>query len=163
MKTSTPAVKAKDSSSSPVEFKHQEAVNRLNDQISRRAYDLFERDGRGDGQDLAHWLQAEGQVVRPIPQITESSLWYSVNVPLKDFTNGELSVGVEPTRAVIIADRADFTNGNESVSSGSVRESLYLVAHWPSEVDPATASAYVKNESLTLTVKRATPATSAAK
>jgi len=35
------------------------------------------------------------------------------------------------------------------------------VADWPSEVDPESASAYVKNDSLTLTVKRATAARAA--
>jgi Protein of unknown function (DUF2934) len=27
--------------------------------ISARAYDLWEKEGRPDGQDLAHWLEAE--------------------------------------------------------------------------------------------------------
>ena len=44
---------------------------------------------------------------------------------------------------------------NQSESSNSSSESVYFQASWPSEVDPATASAYLKNDSLTLTVKRA--------
>jgi len=32
------------------------------DAISRRAYELWEKEGRPDGCDLRHWLQAEGEL-----------------------------------------------------------------------------------------------------
>jgi hypothetical protein len=32
------------------------------DQISRRAYELWEQDGKPDGNDLRHWLQAEQEL-----------------------------------------------------------------------------------------------------
>jgi|SRR5271170_6502342 len=159
MKTSTPAVKAKETPSpEQLELKNLEAVNLLNEQISRRAYELFERGGRAEGQDLLHWVQAEEQTVRLIPEIRESSAWYTINVPLDDFDKGDVSVGVEPHRAIVIADKSQSADGNESTDSGAISNSLFLVANWPSEVDPSTASAYIKNETLTLTVKRSTPA-----
>lgn len=159
MKTSTPAVKAIETSFPvQVQIKNQEAVNLLNKQISRPAYELFEQGGSVDGQDLLHWLQAEEQTLRPIPEIRESSSWYTVNVPLKDFSKEDVSVAVEPHRAVIVADKTQPEDRNESMDSGSFRNSLFQVANWPSEVHPSTASAYIKNESLTLTVKRSTPA-----
>jgi HSP20 family molecular chaperone IbpA len=40
----------------------------------------------------------------------------------------------------------------------SSRDSFFLIAKWPKPVDPKTATAYVKNETLTLTVKRSAPA-----
>jgi hypothetical protein len=33
--------------------------------ISRRAYEIWEREGRPEGCDLRHWLQAEQEVSRP--------------------------------------------------------------------------------------------------
>jgi HSP20 family molecular chaperone IbpA len=157
MKTSTPAVKAIEASlPAQVQLKNQEAVNLLNEEISRRAYELFEQGGRADGQDRLHWLRAEEQTLRPIPEIRESSSWYTVNVPVTGFDKEDISVGVEPHRGVIVADKTRHADGNAAADSGSFRNSFFLVATWPSEVDPATASAYIKNESLTLTVKRST-------
>jgi HSP20 family molecular chaperone IbpA len=159
VKTSTPAVKAKDTSfPEQVQLKNQEVVKLLNNRIARRAYELFEQGGSVDGQDLLHWLHAEEQTLRRIPEIRESSSWYTINVLLKDFDKEDVSVAVEPHRAVIVADKTQPADGYESLDSGSFGNSLFLVANWPSEVDPSTASAYIKNESLTLTVKRSTPA-----
>ena len=32
------------------------------DQIAQRAYEIYERDGRRDGRDMDHWLQAEREL-----------------------------------------------------------------------------------------------------
>lgn len=34
----------------------------LEERIRRRAYDLWEKEGRPDGRDREHWLQAEAEV-----------------------------------------------------------------------------------------------------
>jgi hypothetical protein len=36
-----------------------------NDQIARRAYELWERDGRPEGKATDHWLQAEAMIRSP--------------------------------------------------------------------------------------------------
>lgn len=33
-----------------------------NEEIAERAYQIFERDGRSDGRDMDHWLQAEREL-----------------------------------------------------------------------------------------------------
>ena len=154
--------KAKESSSVPVPIhrENSEGRSRLNDEVSRLAYSLYEQDGN-TGNELAHWFAAESQILQRIPEIRESSSWYTVNIPLRGFTAEQINVTVEPSRALIVADRAQGENQtNEKNSTAtSARESIYLMADWPSDVDPATASAYLKNETLTLTVKRANPST----
>jgi HSP20 family molecular chaperone IbpA len=183
--TQTAATKAKDASSFPVPIRHdgQHVHDRLNNEISRRAYELYERNGNSHGQDLVNWLEAESQVLRQVPEIRESSSWYTVSVPLQGFTSEQVHVTVDATRAVIAAEKTEsstspadrqassaqhandqsamdatssqFTSGNRSEAANFSRESAYFQASWPSEVDPSTASAYLKNDSLTLTVKRA--------
>lgn len=37
----------------------------LQDRIRRRAYELYERRGRGDGHDRDDWLQAESEIKTP--------------------------------------------------------------------------------------------------
>ncbi|MBN2493813.1 MAG: DUF2934 domain-containing protein [Deltaproteobacteria bacterium] len=34
------------------------------DRIARRAYEIWQREGRPDGQDMDHWLQAERELKR---------------------------------------------------------------------------------------------------
>lgn len=157
MKIATATVKAKDlSSSTPLSLKNQEVLEQLNDRIARRAYEIFERSGGVHGQHLRHWLHAEAQTLNRIPEISESSSWYTVRVPLQTFVGEDISVAVEPGRAIVVARKVSSAGGHEP-SNPLSQDSLFLVANWPSEVDPATAKAYIKNEVLVLTAKRTSP------
>ena len=42
-----------------------ESTSDLQEQIRRRAYELYEQRGREDGGDLDDWLQAESEVTQP--------------------------------------------------------------------------------------------------
>jgi HSP20 family molecular chaperone IbpA len=128
-------------------------TDRANDAVTRRAYSLFLAAGGEDGQDLTHWLQAESEVLRRIPEIREAASWYTVNVPLPGFAPEEIHVNVDDARALVAAEKADSGDGRPG-DGMCTAESVYLVANWPTAVDPATASAYLKNESLILTAKR---------
>jgi hypothetical protein len=39
-------------------------IDEMRDYIQRRAYELWESEGRPTGRDQAHWLQAEGELAR---------------------------------------------------------------------------------------------------
>jgi HSP20 family molecular chaperone IbpA len=135
--------------------------DRANDAVARRAYSLFLAAGGEDGRDLMHWLQAESEVLRRIPDIREAASWYTVNVPLPGFAAEQIYVNVDAARALVAAEQAQSSDGRGGDGMHPrTEESAYLVANWPSAVDPATASAYLKNENLMLTAKR-TDATSA--
>jgi len=41
-----------------------ESTGEIQEQIRRRAYELYEERGRGDGHDLEDWLQAESEVTQ---------------------------------------------------------------------------------------------------
>ena len=41
-----------------------ESASQVQEQIRRRAYELYEERGRGDGYDLEDWLQAESEVTQ---------------------------------------------------------------------------------------------------
>ncbi len=45
--------------------KHYEHID-LHEQISRKAFELYEQQGRQDGNDLEHWLQAEQLVKKSL-------------------------------------------------------------------------------------------------
>jgi HSP20 family molecular chaperone IbpA len=159
MSSQTAVAKSKDTSSViPIHKERNNSRNHLSDAIARRAYELFEQTDRGDGQDVSHWLQAESELIA-VPQIHESSSWYTINYPLRGFSADDVNIDLDAHRAVISAEA--LRNDGEGDNVSSTREALYLVADWPGAVDPATASAYIKNDSLTLTVRRAENAQSA--
>ena len=129
---------------------------KLDNEISRRAFELYESGGARDGDDLSHWYKAESDVMLDVPEIHESASWYTVNVPLPDVQRDDIYVSVDGGRAIIAAEKRSEDGVNQSDGASSSR-SLFLIARWNSEVDPSTASAYLKNGNLTLTVKQARP------
>jgi Protein of unknown function (DUF2934) len=52
---------------SPPSTTHQttESIIDLQEQIRRRAYELYEQRGRDDGHELDDWLHAESEVTQP--------------------------------------------------------------------------------------------------
>lgn len=157
MANQTGTAKSRDSHSPvPLHKKNHRLAERANEAVARRAYSLFLADGAVDGHHLRHWLQAESEVLTRIPEITESGSWYTVNAPLPGFSSEQVHVGIDANQAVIVADKSHSTDQDGGKSSSSEAASVFLIADWPTEVDPDTASAYLKNDSLVVTVKRAT-------
>jgi HSP20 family molecular chaperone IbpA len=142
----------------PINHENRRVVDSLKQRVARRAYELFERGGRAEGNDMRHWLQAESEILSKIPEIRETSSSYTVNVPVQGFKPDEIYVGVDANRTLVLADTQDTTDGrSKSQQPGFSRKSLFLAADWPAPVDPATASAQIKNGNLILTVKRVVP------
>ncbi|MGC2765243.1 MAG: DUF2934 domain-containing protein [Candidatus Acidiferrum sp.] len=155
MASQTATAKSKDTSSPiSVQKECQHLKDRANNAVARRAYALYLSEGAREGDHLNHWLRAESEVLTRVSEIRESSSWYIVNVPLPDFEPEQIQVGVDQTGVIVTADKTP-TTGEPGADGDTFRESLFLVATWPSSVDPSTASAYIKGGGLTLTAKRA--------
>ena len=149
--------------STPIEVqkKQHDLGDRANNAIAERAYALYLAGGGAHGRDMTDWLQAESEILRRVPEVRESASWYTVNAPLPGFSPDQIQVGVDANRALVVANRTQSSPGDQDTGGTTTEESIFLVADWPSEVDPESASAYVKNDNLTLTVKRATAARAA--
>jgi len=156
MASQTAAAKSRDGSVPvPVHKECTHLKDRANDVVAHRAYSLYLADGAPNGQDLQHWLQAESEILTPVPDVRESASGYTVNVPLQGFRPEQIQVDVDENGAVIAADKVQRGDGAQQASEWSSEESVFLVANWPRSVDPSSASAYVKSDGLTLTVRRA--------
>jgi HSP20 family molecular chaperone IbpA len=143
-----------------INHENRRVVDSLKQKVALRAYELFERGGRAEGNDMRHWLQAESEILSKIPEIRETTSSYTVNVPVQGFKPDEIYVGVDANRTLVLAETQDTADGrSKSQQPGFSRESLLLAADWPAPVDPATASAQIKNGNLILTVKRVVPLT----
>jgi hypothetical protein len=129
--------------------------------IAARAYELYEQNGANHGDDFTNWLQAESELLPRVDGIQESASWFTINVPLKGFTGNDVQLAVEPTHAIIAAESQQQPPAGNPPAAGASSENrrgVFMYVKWPSEVDPATASAYLQNETLNLTAKRSTPA-----
>ncbi|MGB2628251.1 MAG: DUF2934 domain-containing protein [Candidatus Acidiferrum sp.] len=144
----------------PVNPEDHSRHSNFNSKVASRAYELYQQNGSSHGDDLYHWLQAESEVLTRIPEIQQTDSTYSVVTPLDGFTAEDISVTVEPNRALILADkqhtaRQDFDQDHAEGAGFSSRHSAYFVTDWPGPVDPSTATAQIKHGNLVLTVRRA--------
>jgi hypothetical protein len=76
----------------------------LHERIAERAYQLFEQNGAEHGHDLAHWLQAEAEIIARIPEVRESGSWLTVNVAVPNVPTETISVLVDRNQALICAE-----------------------------------------------------------
>ncbi len=138
------------------ETEKESFIHSLRRRISERAYRLFESLGREHGNEDAHWLQAENEVLQHGLEIRESGSWLSINAQLPDVSADDIQVCVEPNRVILRVE----TTENIEVSDPQEREITQrelFIAQELTEVDPSTASAAFKDQKLTLMVKKRFP------
>jgi HSP20 family molecular chaperone IbpA len=156
MSSRSAATPTKDPASSiPINAAKDHVHRRVKERIAGRAYDIFQQRGNHHGEDMRHWLQAESEILNQVPEIRESGSWYTINVPLRGFAASEVQISLEPRYTVVAAEKEQVAGGQPGPASDVFVQALFTSAKWPHEVDPATASAYLKNGVLTLTVKQA--------
>ena len=131
--------------------------DQLHDRIAERAFQFFEREGRVDGQDWAHWFQAETDVLALKPEIQESTDTVMVIARLPNIRPEDIEIGVGEHEAIIRTTTEQVTKTPESKE----RKELFQSAQWPWEVDPATATASLRDAVLTLVAKKRSPAQAA--
>ena len=135
-----------------------ERINRIYDAIARRAYDLFEQEGRVDGNDVRHWLQAEQEFLFPVPlDLEENAGDLVVRASVPGFTAGELEVNVEPRRVIITGKRESKkeTKGGESQLTEESSEEIMRTLDLPCDVDAGKVSATLKEGVLSVFLPKA--------
>lgn len=133
-------------------------MNELYDAIARRAFEIFEVDGRIFGRDLDHWFRAEAEVLHPAHvQIRESDDAITINAEVPGFSANELQLSLEPRRLTIVGKRQSSSEnkGNVLYSERCSSELLRSV-ELPVEVNASRATATVKNGVLELTAPKLT-------
>ena len=120
--------------------------------VSKRAYELFEQLGRVDGDDISHWLRAENELCVPLPEVQQSGAWYAVSAPVVGVPADQIKVSVEDDRALISTEKGSYEGASDDRREDS---STYYAVRWPESVNPETASAYLKNGTLTLVARKA--------
>lgn len=79
-------------------------VERLMQDIGRRASELFAARGFGEGHALDDWLQAEREVCWPATELIENARQFVCNVALPGYATSDIEVTVNPREIVVHAD-----------------------------------------------------------
>lgn len=138
-----------------VDGSQKEAItNAIRARITERAYGIFETSGKPFGSELAHWLQAESEVLQHGLDVRESGSWIAINASLPDVQADDVEIFLEPERVIVRAQKAEALRNTDSGQLGLTQQELFLTADLKNEVDPETASASLKDQKLTLMVKK---------
>ena len=128
----------------------------IQDRISARAYQLYEESGHQLGNDQRHWFQAESEVLQRGLEVRESGTWVAVDASLPNVSAEDVQIYVDQRRIVVRAAKNNETRDTKPAAAGQAE--IFLVADLTGEVEPATASASLKDEKLRVMVKKCFPA-----
>lgn len=133
-------------------------VSELYDAIARRAFELFEGDGRISGRELDHWFRAEGEMLHPAHvQIRESDDAIRVDAEVPGFSANDLQVSLEPRRLTITGKKQSKSEEKKAnvVYSERCSSELLRSIELPAEVNVSRATVAVNNGILELNAPKA--------
>jgi len=135
-----------------------ERIREIYDSIERRAFAIFESNGRMHGRDLEDWLQAESELVHRIHlEIAESDREMRIRAEVSGFKASEIEVSVEPRRLTIVGSpEAKEQNKTEALLySDRCTDRMLRIVELPGAVDPERVTANLKDGVLELTLPKA--------
>jgi HSP20 family protein len=131
-KAPKPAIRLNPSRVSEVDWQIQQIEN----QIARRAYELFQARACEHGHDWEDWFRAESELLRPISvAISQSQQRISMRVNVLGFEARELKVSVEPTRVAVVGWKEKLTSPDSDYPDQTFR-----VIELPATVNPEAAA-----------------------
>jgi len=132
-------------------------MDEIFDSISRRAFDLFESNGRLLGRELDDWLRAEREVLQTVRiNLSESDESLEVKAEVPGFTEKELEINVEPRRLTIAGKRESKKEEKKgkTVYAEETSDQILRVVNLPADIDPEKVTATLKNGVLELAMPK---------
>jgi len=134
-----------------------ERMDEVFNAISRRAFDIFESDGRALGRALDNWLRAERELLHPVHiNLAESGDALEIRAEVPGFSDKELEINVEPRRLTIAGKRETKKEERKgkTVYAEECCDQILRVVDLPAEVEADKATATLKNGVLELTLPK---------
>ncbi len=129
--------------------------------ISRRAYEIFEGNGRSFGRDLEDWLEAESELLHPVHvSIEESDNSLTVKAEVPGFNEKELEIGLEPGRLTITGKREakQEEKKGKTIYAERCSDEILRIVDLPVDIGTDTVNATLKNGVLEFTLPKAAKA-----
>jgi HSP20 family protein len=125
--------------------------------LARRAYEIFDGNGRAFGRDLDNWFQAERELLHPVLlSITETDEAFTVKAEVPGFAEKEIEVAVEPGRLTITGQRESSKEEKKTktVYAESRSDQILRIVDLPVEIEPDKVTATLKNGVLELNLPK---------
>lgn len=136
-------------------------VERLMQDIGRRAAELCAIRGYGPGHALDDWLDAEREFCWPAAEMLEHEKDLLLSVALPGYEAAEIELTVTPRELIVHARRASEPAGEAKEKDVTVRwsefrnDDVYRRIELPTAVDVAHAKASLRNGLLKITAPKA--------
>jgi HSP20 family protein len=128
------------------------------DEIARRAFEIFDNNGRWLGHDLEDWFRAESELLHPVHlEIAESDGNLTVQAEVPGFSTKELEIHVEPRRLTIAGkhEAQEESKKGKTIYSERCAKEILRVVDLPAEVDSSKVSAMLKDGILQIELPKA--------
>jgi HSP20 family protein len=125
--------------------------------LARRAYEIFEGNGRAFGRDLENWFQAERELLHPVAlNITETDEAFTLKAEVPGFTEKEIEVAVEQGRVTITGKReySKEEKKGKTVCAETCSDQVLRIVNLSSEIERDKVTATLKNGVLELTLPK---------
>jgi len=122
----------------------------LRQRLSERAYALYMESGRQDGNDQKNWLQSKSEIVQGL-EMRKSGTWVALTASMPGALPDSIRVYVDTNRVVV---RAEGIADSSRTGSSGHDTTMFLTADLDVELDPPTATASFKDQTLNLMVKK---------
>lgn len=128
------------------------------DSIAHRAFEIFDRNGRWLGHELADWFQAESELLHPVHlEIAESDDALTVRAEVPGFSTKELDINVEPRRLTIAGkhESKEESKKGKTIYSERCAQQILRSFDLPAEVDSSKVTATLKDGVLNIELPKA--------
>jgi HSP20 family protein len=132
--------------------------DRIYDSIARRAFELFESNGRWFGHDLNDWFRAETEILHPLAlDLKETDGEFRVRAEVPGFSAKDLEISLEP-RCLKIAGKRETKEEEKKgklIRSELRADQILRAIDLPADVDTSKVSASLKDGVLTIDLPKA--------
>ena len=134
-----------------------EQFDKVYDSIARRAFELFNGNGKSAGHELDDWLRAESEMLHPVQlEMTESDGEFTILAEVPGFSAKDVEIKVEPRRVTIAGHREikEERNGRK-IHCEWCADQMLRVFDLPAEVDSTKVNATLKDGILMIELPKA--------
>jgi HSP20 family protein len=133
-----------------------DALQHMHDQIMKRAFEIFDRNGHTSGGDLDNWFQAEKELVwKPSIELEEKDNKFLLQVALAGVESKDIDIEVTPEEILVKADlhREQKEKKGKIHTSEFASGNLFRAVRLPKKIDPEKVKAEFKDGMLHLTAE----------
>ncbi len=133
-------------------------IQRNYDAIARRAFEIFNDNGKWPGHELDDWFRAESELLHPVHlEIAEAEDVLTVRAEVPGFSAKELEINVEPWRLTIAGchETQGENRKGKTIYSEQCAKEILRVVDLPAAVDSLRVSAFLKDGVLNIELPKA--------